>query len=604
MGFMRKGRNFRIFLLALLLSINWLLIGFPVKNIQEVKAATLFSDGFESGNLSAWSSSAIDGGNLSAAAAAALHGSYGLSSVINDTTSIYVQDDTPNTKKRLRLRFYIDPNGLTMANNNQFRVYAAYNSSWGNTFFIYFTYKSSAYNISVYNQKDSGSIDTAMYVITDEPHWIEVDWKASSATGANDGTTELIIDGVSKETITGIDNDTKEVSNTRFGASYGIDAGTSGTFYLDDFVSNDDGSSIGPVADTSVPTPNPMTFSTSPANDSASQISMTASTATDDTPPVNYFFTNDNSSCGANGGTGGTSSSWQASTSYSDSGLQPNQCYGYTVTARDSVTPTPNTGTASSISSTYTSANTPGTPALGSATFTTLALTNDANSNPASNPTTNFAVQVVTATPSDATWLNKWVDASGNPSDTAVWQTDLALDALVLAGLNSGTTYGVKVKARNQDNDETALSAEGQGATTAVVVSVSVTDGGVVYGLVTKGQSKDTTSNGLNDTQTATNDGNVTENFNIMGQNSASWTLGATAGNEQYVHEFCKTGTGSPDPCDTSPTWTALTTNYQSLGTGITASGTQRFDLKITLPTSTTSTAEQSVNVTIQAVQQ
>jgi len=37
-------------------------------------------------------------------------------------------------------------------------------------------------------------------------------------------------------------------------------------------------------------------------------------------------------------------------------------------------------------------------------------LTNAENSNPASNPTTNFAVQVVTTTPSDATWLNKWVE--------------------------------------------------------------------------------------------------------------------------------------------------------------------------------------------------
>ena len=43
--------------------------------------------------------------------------------------------------------------------------------------------------------------------------------------------------------------------------------------------------------------------------------------------------------------------------------------------------------------------------------------------------------------------------------------TDAQLDALVLQGLASGTTYGVGVKAKNQDGDETSLSAEGQGTT-------------------------------------------------------------------------------------------------------------------------------------------
>ncbi|MFA5799317.1 MAG: IPT/TIG domain-containing protein, partial [Patescibacteria group bacterium] len=221
-------------------------------------------------------------------------------------------------------------------------------------------------------------------------------------------------------------------------------------------------------ADTSPPTPNPMTFATTPTNYSPTQISATSTTGSDAaTPPVNYLFTLNNTNCGANAGTGGASSSWQSSVAYSNSGLQPNKCYGYTITARDSVTPTPNTGTASAASSTYTSANTPGTPILNGATASTLNLTNAENSNPASNPTTNFAVQVVTTSPSDATWLNQWVNATGNPSATAVWLTDAQLDALVLQGLQVSTIYGVKVKAKNQDNDETALSAEGQGTTLA-----------------------------------------------------------------------------------------------------------------------------------------
>jgi len=134
------------------------------------------------------------------------------------------------------------------------------------------------------------------------------------------------------------------------------------------------------------------------------------------------------------------------------------------------------------------------------------------------------------------------------------------------------------------------------GGYTPVTVSVSVSDGTVAYGMLGVGNTASTTLSGLNDTQTATNDGNVTENFNIKGQDSANWTLSASAGAETYKHEFCITD------CDTSPSWTALTTSYQTLATGITSSGNQTFDLQITIPTSTSNYTEQSVDITVQAV--
>ena len=87
---------------------------------------------------------------------------------------------------------------------------------------------------------------------------------------------------------------------------------------------------------------------------------------------ISYSFTF--TACASDGGTGGTSSGWQlADTTYTDTGLDPNKCYGYTVQTKDSLE---NTGTASAASETYSSANTPGTPTLGGATATTLNLTN------------------------------------------------------------------------------------------------------------------------------------------------------------------------------------------------------------------------------------
>lgn len=134
------------------------------------------------------------------------------------------------------------------------------------------------------------------------------------------------------------------------------------------------------------------------------------------------------------------------------------------------------------------------------------------------------------------------------------------------------------------------------------VYSVSVSDGVVSYGYVAVGGTQDTTSSGMNDTQTATNDGVITESLNIKGNNTSCWTLAGTPGSEQYAHEFCTTGSGSPDVCDATPTWTALTTNYQTLATSISASGTQKFDTNLKMPSSTNCYTQQSVDVTIQAV--
>lgn len=148
-----------------------------------------------------------------------------------------------------------------------------------------------------------------------------------------------------------------------------------------------------------------------------------------------------------------------------------------------------------------------------------------------------------------------------------------------------------------------AAQAATTGTVTATVtvqnISVSVADGTVTYGTLSTSATADTTSTGLNDTQTATNDGNVTEDLNIKGQDSANWTLAGSIGSNQYKHEFCKVDTGD---CDGTPVWNALTTNYAALKTGVTTSGTYLFDLKISTPSATTFYTSQSVDVTVQAV--
>ena len=125
---------------------------------------------------------------------------------------------------------------------------------------------------------------------------------------------------------------------------------------------------------------------------------------------------------------------------------------------------------------------------------------------------------------------------------------------------------------------------------TPVFIAVSIDDGVVNYGTLAVDTSQDTVTQG--DTQAVKNDGTVAEDFLIRGQNSAAWVLAASAGDEEYKHEFTKTGTFG----------TALTTSNQSLDTNIALAGTTALDLKITTPTSTSASVTQTVDVTVVAV--
>ena len=131
-------------------------------------------------------------------------------------------------------------------------------------------------------------------------------------------------------------------------------------------------------------------------------------------------------------------------------------------------------------------------------------------------------------------------------------------------------------------------------------VSVTVSDGTVAYGILDVNTTKTTLAGGLADQQTATNAGNIAEDFNIKGQDSANWTLGATAGANQYIHKFCVATCGTEGTPGAG--FTALTTSYASLASNVATSGTQAFDLLMNTPTSSSTYTAQSVDVIVQAV--
>jgi hypothetical protein len=204
--------------------------------------------------------------------------------------------------------------------------------------------------------------------------------------------------------------------------------------------------SVNQSADTTPPTPDPMTFEVLPQAASTTSIFMRATLATDAaTPPVEYQFDLINS---------GTVSAWQAGQDFTDSNLNPNEAFAYRVRARDSAA-VPNVTQWSDPASAYTLANVPDAPLLSGATGNSLDIDVQPNGNPAP---TEFAI--LCAATADPAWNGQFVDATGHPSATEVWQMDGVWSTLTVQGLAGALPYCFQVKARNGDQLEADYSAQ------------------------------------------------------------------------------------------------------------------------------------------------
>ena len=191
------------------------------------------------------------------------------------------------------------------------------------------------------------------------------------------------------------------------------------------------------------PTPDPMTFSTEPYEISTSSISMDASTASDPSTPVEYYFDFYDS---PTGGTGGTDSGWQTDTEYTDTELETNEDYGYRVKARDSSV-FANQTAYSSVSYDYTDIEMPTGITFGE-------ILPDAIQLRSTNTPSNLA--------SGSSGLILYNTTAGTNSG---WKQDN--DYWTSTGLSPNSLYEFEAKARNGDADETRFSPMSQKYTAA-----------------------------------------------------------------------------------------------------------------------------------------
>ena len=171
-------------------------------------------------------------------AAAALVGRQGMQAVIDDNHAIYVTDDTPNAEPRYRARFYFDPNSIAMASNNTHFIFLGYSGTSTIVLRVQFHFSSGQFQLRAALRDDCSTwINTNWFTISDAPHAIELDWRAATGVGANNGGLTLWIDGVETAELTKIDNDMRRIDRVRLGVPAGVDSTTRGTYYFDAFES-------------------------------------------------------------------------------------------------------------------------------------------------------------------------------------------------------------------------------------------------------------------------------------------------------------------------------------------------------------------------------
>ncbi|MFH1547475.1 MAG: fibronectin type III domain-containing protein [bacterium] len=159
------------------------------------------------------------------------------------------------------------------------------------------------------------------------------------------------------------------------------------------------------------------------------------------------------------------------------------------------------------------------------------------------------------------------------------------------SGLSAGSIYRYRVRGTNATGDGVYSSSSAD--VTTYVISVSITANPTIdYGEMSTSESKTTIQ--LGTTPRATYTGTATVDLYIKSSNATNgtgWTLGSSAGENVFVHEFSVTA-GDP--------WTIFvdSSTYSVLATSFTNNDYKDFDLRITTPT-ISDAVQKSISVTV-----
>lgn len=203
-------------------------------------------------DLTEWTSTATDSGDLTWDAAAGLAGSSGgMACLVDDINNIYGEKSSIGwTSGVFNLRIHFKTNGLTMANGDVFWLARAIVGASANILLpqLGYTTTGPSYRLRVFYIADPANVTTGYQNITDGEHWVEIHYKRASSNVAADGEFWWKIDGTKYDENLAVDIYdiwSGNLDKLQVGAPGGLDAGTSGTFYVDEVKLNNTGATIG-----------------------------------------------------------------------------------------------------------------------------------------------------------------------------------------------------------------------------------------------------------------------------------------------------------------------------------------------------------------------
>jgi|GEM_PF-2006609 len=206
--------------------------------------------------------------------------------------------------------------------------------------------------------------------------------------------------------------------------------------------------------DNNAPTPNPMTWASNPAAIGPYSITMTATTATDNSG-VEYFF-----DCTAGGG---HDSNWQDSPTYQDTGLTPNTQYTYQVKARDKSSNHNETAFSATRSATTWSPD------------TTAPTPNPMTWSSVPTATGAYTITMTASTATDATTppVQYYFECTTDGTKSSSWQSS---PTYLAAGLAPETLYTFRVKARDSAPalNETGWSSSLSATTSVAPINIEI----------------------------------------------------------------------------------------------------------------------------------
>jgi len=216
-------------------------------SVQVMRPNRIFGDNFESGNLSAWSSTT--GPVVSVTASAALPTSLepastrGLqvalpSSGVNKKAS-YVTDNSPAGETGYHAVFAFNPGTLTAGTSSSYAltIFEARNAANTRIFSLQYRVSGGSRQLrTVMARSTGGTLTGAWVTVGTGTQTVQLDWSAATA-----GSLKLSVNGVVRQTDSGNTN-TLRIDSALLGVISGIvsssTSGSKGTAYFDSFLSN------------------------------------------------------------------------------------------------------------------------------------------------------------------------------------------------------------------------------------------------------------------------------------------------------------------------------------------------------------------------------